>query len=321
MLGSIVALIASATLTQAHDAGLRYPERPLRMVVPFAPGGTTDIFARLIAAKMSEDLGQPIVVDNKPGAGGNIGAESVARSAPDGYTLLIGTPGPLTINPSLLKSMPYDAARDFAAIGQMISVQSVLVVHPSTPFKTVRDLIEQARARPRQLSYAAPGVGSSPHLAMELFIAQAGVRIESIPYKGDAQALADLVGGQVPIMISNIAGVLPHIQSGKLRPLAVAGPRRSPQLPDVPTIAEAGLPGYAVSGWAGMLVPAGTPGPVVARLGSALNKALTATDVIAKIEQQSAEVATGSPEAFTAFLQAERARWADVIRTAGIAIE
>lgn len=318
ILTGAIGLAAGAASAQP---AARFPERPVRMVVPFAPGGSTDIFARLVAAKMSEDLGQQIVVDNKPGAGGNIGAEAVARSAPDGYTLLVGTPGPLTINPNLMKSMPYDPARDLVGVGQIVNVQSVLVVNPATGIASVHELIDRARAQPGKLSYASPGLGSSPNLAMELFAAQAGIRIESIQYKSDSQALTDVMSGQVPIMIANIAGVLPHIRSGKLRALAVAGPRRSALLPDVPTVSEAGLAGYAVTGWAGLLAPAGTPSPVIEQLNRALNKALAAPDVVAKIEQQSAEPAPVSPKAFDAFMADERARWAEVIKRTGISVE
>jgi len=318
ILTGAIGLAAGAASAQP---AARFPERPVRMVVPFAPGGSTDIFARLVAAKMSEDLGQQIVVDNKPGAGGNIGAEAVARSAPDGYTLLVGTPGPLTINPNLMKSMPYDPARDLVGVGQIVNVQSVLVVNPATGIASVHELIDRARAQPGKLSYASPGLGSSPNLAMELFAAQAGIRIESIQYKSDSQALTDVMSGQVPIMIANIAGVLPHIRSGKLRALAVAGPRRSALLPDVPTVSEAGLAGYAVTGWAGLLAPAGTPSPVIEQLNRALNKALATPDVVAKIEQQSAEPAPVSPKAFDAFMADERARWAEVIKRTGISVE
>lgn len=318
ILTGAIGLAAGAASAQP---AARFPERPMRMVVPFAPGGSTDIFARLVAAKMSEDIGQQIVVDNKPGAGGNIGAEAVARSAPDGYTLLVGTPGPLTINPNLMKSMPYDPARDLVGVGQIVNVQSVLVVNPATGIASVHELIDRARAQPGKLSYASPGLGSSPNLAMELFAAQAGIRIESIQYKSDSQALTDVMSGQVPIMIANIAGVLPHIRSGKLRALAVAGPRRSALLPDVPTVSEAGLAGYAVTGWAGLLAPAGTPSPVIEQLNRALNKALATPDVVAKIEQQSAEPAPVSPKAFDAFMADERARWAEVIKRTGISVE
>lgn len=318
ILTGAIGLAAGAASAQP---AARFPERPVRMVVPFAPGGSTDIFARLVAAKMSEDLGQQIVVDNKPGAGGNIGAEAVARSAPDGYTLLVGTPGPLTINPNLMKSMPYDSTRDLVGVGQIVNVQSVLVVNPATGIASVHELIDRARAQPGKLSYASPGLGSSPNLAMELFAAQAGIRIESIQYKSDSQALTDVMSGQVPIMIANIAGVLPHIRSGKLRALAVAGPRRSALLPDVPTVSEAGLAGYAVTGWAGLLAPAGTPSPVIEQLNRALNKALATPDVVAKIEQQSAEPAPVSPKAFDVFMADERARWAEVIKRTGISVE
>ena len=320
VLGALIATPAARALGQATDAE-RWPARPVRMVVPFAPGGTTDILARIVATRLAEQLGQPVVVENKAGAGGNVGAAEVARAAPDGYTMLMATPGPLSINRSLMKQLPFDPDRDFAAVGQVVSVQSVLVAHPGQPFRTFQEFVAHVRARPGQLTYASGGNGSSPHLAAELLKAQARLFLVHLPYRGDAPAVADVIGGQVPVMIANIAVVLAHVRSGRLRALAVAGPRRSPLLPDVPTIGESGLPGYSVTGWAGLVVPRDTPRPIVQRLNAELVRALATPDVAERISQQAAEVVSGTPEAFDAFYRAEASRWAKVIADARIALD
>jgi tripartite-type tricarboxylate transporter receptor subunit TctC len=319
-LGALIATCAGRAFAQATDAE-RWPVRPVRMVVPFAPGGTTDILARIVATRLAEQLGQPVVVENKAGAGGNVGAGEVARAAPDGYTMLMGTPGPLSINRSLMKQVPFDPDRDFAAVGQVVSVQSVLVAHPAQPFRTFEEFVAYVRARPGQLTYASGGNGSSPHLAAELLKAQARLFLVHLPYRGDAPAVADVIGGQVPVMIANIAVVLSHVRSGRLRALAVAGPRRSPLLPDVPTIGESGLPGYSVTGWAGLVVPRETPRPIVQRLNTELVRALANPDVAERIAQQAAEVVSGTPEAFDAFYRAESTRWAKVIAGARITLD
>jgi tripartite-type tricarboxylate transporter receptor subunit TctC len=291
------------------------------MIVPFAPGGTTDIIARIIAPRMAEGLGQPVVVENRPGAGGNVGAEQVARAAPDGYTMLLGTPGPLATNVSLMKQMPYDPAKDFTAIGQVVSVQSVVVVNAQQPFQTLADLVAYAKRNPGKLTYGSGGAGSSPHLAGELLKAQAGIFMVHLPYRGDALAVNDLLGGQISAMVANIAGVLPHVKSGKLRALAVAGPKRSPLLPEVPTVSESGLPNYSVTGWAGLVAPAGTPAPIVAKLNAELNRVLNSPDVAERIAQQAAEPAPGSAAAFDSFIRSELSRWAEVIKRSRITLD
>ena len=315
----VLALLAAPALVSAQD---RYPSRPIRLVVPFAPGGTTDVLARLVAARMGEQLGQQVVVENKPGAGGNIGADGVAKAPPDGYTLLLGTPGPLAINGSLFKSMPFNPQRDFAPIGQLIGIPSVFIVAANSPHRALRDVLAQAKANPGRTSYASPGNGTTPHLAAELLKSMAGVDLQHVPYKGDAPAVTDLLGGQVPVMVSNVAGVAALIKDGRVRPLAVTSATRSKLLPDVPTVSESGVPGYAVTAWAGIVAPQGTPAPILARLHAELNKAMAAPDIQERLAQLSADpLPSASPEQFAQVLRAEEARWAKVIRDANIRLE
>lgn len=295
-----------------------YPTKPIRLVVPFAPGGATDTLTRLIAARMASALGQPILVENRAGAGGNIGTEHVAKSAPDGYTILVATPGPMAINVSLVGNLPYEPLRDFDAIGQFIQTQSVIMAGLNQPYRSLGDVVDQARRSPGTLPYATAGVGTSSHLVMELLQSSFGMRMTHVAYKGDAPALNDLLGGVVPLMITNVPGVLPQIKAGRIRALAVAGPRRSPLLPDVPTVAEAGLPGFGVTAWAGLVAPAGTPKVVVARLNAELQRALAVPEVEERVQQTGSEVRTGAPEEFAELLRSENERWPKVIREAGI---
>jgi tripartite-type tricarboxylate transporter receptor subunit TctC len=270
---------------------------------------------------MGEGLGQSVVVDNKPGAGGNIGAEFVAKSPPDGYTLLVGTPGPLAINVSLMRKVPYDPVKDFSAIGQFVGVQSVILAGPNQPFRSIADVVAFGKQNPGKLTFGSAGMGSSPHLAMELFNASAGLQMVHVAYKGDAPALTDLIGGQVQLMVANLAGVITQIKAGKVRPLAVAGPKRSSLVPDVPTVAESGVAGFSVTGWAGVVAPAGTPKAIVDRLNAELNKALAAPELIDKIQQQASEPVSTTPEQFSDLIKSENLRWAKVIRDARIQVE
>lgn len=309
-------LILTAALAHAQD----YPTRPVRVVVPFAAGGPNDIIARLVGQKLAEALGQQVVVDNRPGAGGNIGTDSVAKAPPDGYTLLSAGPGSLIMNP-LMGKVPYDTARDFAPVSLMASAPNVLVVHPSVPAGTVRELIALARAQPGRLNYASGGTGSSAHLAPALFAAMAGIDLTHVPYKGTGPGLNDLLGGQVQLAIFGIPPLLPHIKSGKLRALAVTGKRRSSELPDVPTVDEAGVPGYEVSPWYGLLAPAGTPPAIVARLASEVTRIVRAAEMRGKLAAQGAEPAGGTPEETAAIIRADTVLWTRVIRAAGIRSE
>jgi tripartite-type tricarboxylate transporter receptor subunit TctC len=309
--------LVSAALFAFPALAQDYPSRPVRLVVPFAAGGPNDIIARLVGGRLSDALGQPIVVENRPGAGGNIGTDFVAKAPPDGYTLLSAGPGSLIINP-LLGAVPYDTARDFAPVSLMASAPNVLVVHPSLPAKSVTELIELARARPRQLNYASGGPGSTPHLSGALFAVMAGIDIVHIPYKGTGPASADLLGGQVQMAFFGIPPLLPHIKSGKLRALAVTGKRRSPELPEVPTVDEAGLRGYEVSPWYGLLVPAATPRAIVARLNAEVAKIVRGAEMKDRLASQGAEPVGGTPEDYAAVIRADTATWARVIKEAGL---
>jgi tripartite-type tricarboxylate transporter receptor subunit TctC len=316
MLGGALLAVASA-LAMAQSG---FPNKPIRLVVPFAPGGTTDLLARAVGQKMGEGLGQQIVIENKPGAGGNIGADSVAKSAPDGYTLLLGTPGPLAINASLFKSMPFSPERDLAPVGQLINIQAVAITLPSSPWKSLRDVAAQAKAA-EGVTYASAGNGTTPHLAAELYASVVGIDLQHVPYKGDAPALTDLLGGHIKLMFANLAGVIGPLREGKVRALAVTGATRSKALPDVPTIAEAGAPGYAVTAWAGLFVPAGTPPGVVNRLNAELNRALATPEVNERMAMLQAEIAASTPEQLASLVRAEQQRWARIITERGIKLD
>jgi tripartite-type tricarboxylate transporter receptor subunit TctC len=289
----------------------------VHVVVPYPAGGPNDIIVRIVGKRLGETLGQPIVVENRPGAGGNIGTDSVAKSAPDGYTLVSVGPGALIINP-LLGKVPYDTMRDFAPVTIMAVAPNALVAHPSFPAKSVKDLIALAKRKPGAINYASGGTGSTPHLAAALFAVMAGVQLTHVPYKGTGPATADLVGGQVQIAFLGIPTVLPHIRSGKLRALAVTGARRSPELPDVPTVAEAGVPGYELSPWYGLLAPAGTPSAVVARLAAEATKIVREPAMREQLVAQGAEPAGGTPEEFARTLRSDAALWKKVVKDAGI---
>ena len=295
-----------------------YPAKPLRIIVPFAPGGSTDIFARLVAERLSASLAQPVVVENRAGASGNIGAEAVAKSAPDGYTVLMATTGVMAINNALFKNMPYDAARDLEPVVFIASITNVLAVPLDLPAKSVAELIALARKEPGKLSFASSGAGSSTHLSAELLKSMAGIDVIHVPFKGSGQALIDVVAGRVSMIIDNMPSALPHIKSGKLRALGVTGSRRSGALPAVPTIAEAGaevgLRGYESLSWSGFALPAGAPREVVQRLNRETNAILAAADMKQKLAEQGADAVGGPPEAFAAHVRAERDKWSRLVR-------
>ncbi|MBX3664804.1 MAG: tripartite tricarboxylate transporter substrate binding protein [Burkholderiales bacterium] len=292
-----------------------YPEKPIRLVVPLAPGGTTDILARLIGQRFADGLGRPVIVDNRPGAGGNIGNETVARAMADGYTLLMANP-PLVINPSLTK-VNYSPLDDYTPLSLIASVPVVLAVHPSVPARTIRELIELARNNPGKYNYASSGNGGGPHLSAALFAGMAGINIVHVPYKGSGPALSDLLGGQVHMQFSGLPPLLPFIRSGKLRALGVASTRRSAALPDTPTIAEAGVPGYASASWQGLVGPAKLPRAIAARLHEEADRFITNPEMRSRVTELGAEPAGGSPEAFAAFIRDEFHKWARVIREIG----
>ena len=298
-----------------------YPVKPVTIVVPFAPGGTTDILARIVGQGMQTELGQPFVVDNRAGAGGNIGASLAAKAAGDGYTLFMGTVGTHAINQALYKKMPFDPVKDFAPISRVATVPNLLVAHPSQPYKTVKELIAYAKANPGKVTFGSPGSGASPHVSGELFKSMTGTDLLHVPYKGSAPAMTDLLGGQINIMFDNMPSAIQHVRSGKLRPIAVTTAKRSPEMPDIPTIAEAGVPGYEAMSWFGLFAPAATPKPVLDRLNAALVKVLNQPDVKKKIAEQGGDVVAETPEQFAAFIKAETAKWGKVVKDSGATVD
>ena len=309
--------VATLSLTGAAHAQAAYPNKPITIVVPFSAGGATDILARVVGQYMSRDLGQPVIVDNRAGAGGNIGTQAVARAAGDGYTLLMGTVGTHAINQSLFRKLAFDPINDFAPITRVALVPNLLVAHPAQPFKDVRQMMAYAKANPGKVTFGSSGSGSSIHLSGELFKQMAGVDIQHVAYKGSAPAVNDLLGGHIAVMFDNMPSAIGHVKSGKLVPLAVTTPKRSPALPDVPTVAEAGLPGYEATSWFGLLAPANTPAPVLARLNASILKALADPDVKKKMLEQGAEPYGEQPAQFAAFIGSETAKWGKIVKQAG----
>jgi tripartite-type tricarboxylate transporter receptor subunit TctC len=301
----------------AFGAAAQYPAKPVRFVAPYPAGGVNDIVARILGQRMSAALGQPWVIDNRPGRGGNIGTEAVAKSPPDGYTLVHGGMGSLTLGPFLSK-VAYDALRDFAPITLTARAPNVLAVHPSLPVKSVKELIALAKARPGELNYATSGVGSTPHLTAALFTSMANIRMVHIPYKGGPPATTDVVAGQVPIGFAPIPSFLPHITSGRLRGLAVTGLERSPSLPSLLTVSEAGLPGFEMSPWFGVLAPAGTSAEIIGRLNAELVRILRSSDVATQFSAQGVEPAYSTPDEFLGVIKADLKKWGKVIAEAGI---
>ena len=315
-----IAAIAATGIApaQAQDA---YPNRPLRLIVPFPPGGSADILARAIGQKLAEGLGQPVVIDNRPGAGTAIGAEATAKAAPDGYTIMIGTVSSHAINPSLNAKLAYDPVRDFTPVSLVASIPFALLVHPSVPVKSVQELIVLARARPGQLNFSSAGSGTSNHLAGELFRSMAGIDIAHIPYKGSAPALTDMLSGQVNLMFDLVLTAAPHVKSGAARALAVTGRERSAVLPGVPTVAEAGLPGYEVSAWFGIFAPAGIPAPALARLNAEIVRIMQLQDVRDRLASLGADALSSTPEQFAAYVKDELVKWSRVVKAAGMKLE
>lgn len=298
-----------------------YPSKSIRVVVPFPPGGAVDFFARVVQGPLSENLGVPVIIDNKAGASGMIGAEFVARAPPDGYTLLIGNIASLAINVGVYPKMSYDPVIDLTPIVRTVDVNYVLVVHPSLAAKTVSELITGAKANPGKLAYGSAGSGSLPHLATELVKAQAGIDLIHIPYKGGGPMVTDLLGGSVQVVIGDQANLMPHVATGKLRALAVAGPLRSPNAPDLPTMAESGLPGFDATAWQGVVGPAGMSPDVVRRLNDAFNKVMALPDVRAKLVGGGLDPVGGTPEAFGGFIRTEIAKWSKIARDVGARAE
>ena len=309
--------IALATLASAQG----YPSKPVRIVAPFGAGSTIDIIGRIIAPKLHEALGQPVIVENRAGAGGAIGMDAVAKAAPDGHTLVIGALGPLAMNPILYPKTPFDPVKDFAAISLLATGPVVIAVHPSIPARTIQELVGLAKKRPGALNFGSPGVGTSPHLTGELFKLITGTDIVHVPYKGNAEAITDLIGGQVSIVFTGVPPVVPLAKAGKVRLLATTGKARMANLPDVPTIREAGVTGADVLIWYGVVAPAATPKDVVARLNREIVKVMSLPDVRDKFLQQSVDPASSSADEFAQLIRDEVARWGKVIRAAGIKLE
>jgi tripartite-type tricarboxylate transporter receptor subunit TctC len=298
-----------------------YPSKPIRFVVPYAPGGNTDILARLLCQKLSEAWGQQVIIDNRPGAAGTVGAELVARSPADGYTLIMGSFGNIIVANSLYKNLKYDPFKDFASIALVSLPPGILVENPAVPAQNVRELIAYAKSNPGRLNYGSPGAGAWNHLFFELFNASAGISIVHVPYKGIAPAVVDLLGGQVQLAISAFPTALPHIRSGKLRALAVTSAKRSGLMTDVPTVAESGLAGYEAAGWFGVLAPAGTPPAVVAKLNAEINRILELPEVKASLASDGAEPAGGTPAQMTESARAASAKWSKLIRELNLRTE
>ena len=315
-------LLAAIAVTnvQAQVPGANYPAKQIRVIVPFPAGGPTDAIARAIGQKLSETWGQPVIVDNRPGAGGNIGTELAAKSPADGYTLFIGTVAN-AINQSLFAKLPFDFVRDFAPVTQNYVTGLILAVHPSLPAHSVKELIALAKAHPGQLSYSSSGVGGTPHLAGELFNSMAGVTMVHVPYKGSAPAMADLLGGHIQLTFDNMLTVLPQVKAGKLRGLAVTMTTRSPLAPELPTVAEAGLKGFEVKSWNGVVVPTGTPKEIIARLNGEIVRILRQPDLREKFLVQGVELVPTTPEEFGAFIKQDIAKWAKVIQLSGARAE
>ena len=310
-------LLAASLAAHAQD----YPAKPVRWVVPFPAGGPLDIVARVIGVRLSETWGQPVIVDNRPGAGGNIGAEVVAKSAPDGYTIVMGALSTHAVNVSLFRKLPYDPVRDFAPVTLISEVPNVLVVNPAVPAKTVAEFVAYARANPGKLNFASGSTGSAGHLAGELFKTRARVDMTHVPYKGAAPAVTDLLAGQVQLMFDNLASALPNIRAGRLRALAVTTKKRSAFVPELPTIAESGLPGFDVSTWFGVMAPAATPRPIVNRLHDGIVRALAQPDVKERLAAMGAEPVGDTPEQFGAFVKSEIAKYAKVVKDSGARVD
>ncbi len=317
---AFIVVMAALIATQSVLAQT-WPTKPIRLVVPFSAGGNTDIVARLFAQELSKALGQPVIVDNKPGAAGNIGADAVAKSPPDGYTFVMGTVGTHAINASLYKKMPYDTVKDFTPVTLLASVPNVLVIDPALPVKSVKELVAYGKAHPGKLNFASSGVGTSIHLSGEMFRITTGLDMTHVSYKGSPPALTDLMGGQVQLMFDNLPTSLPYIKAGKLRALAVTTAKRVPSLPDVPTMVEAGFPGFETGSWFGVLAPAGTPKEIITKLSTELLRILKTPEMQEKLLQQGAQPVGLGPEDFAAHIKSEMAKWGKVVKESGATAE
>lgn len=316
--GIVTAVAASLNIAHASDT---FPNKPIKFIVPYAAGGATDTTARLVSKELTAILGQPVIVENKAGAGGNIGTDYVAKSPPDGYTMLLAYTGPMAINPSLYDSLPFKPQHDFAPVTLLAQAPQILGVHPSIPATTVDELVAYAKANPTALFFGSSGNGGADHLAGELFKMRTGAQITHVPYKGGAPALADLVAGRTQLQFMTIPASIGHIQAGRIRPLAILAKERYPLFPDVPTISEAGVKNYDVNNWYGVVVAAGTPEPIVNKLNNALIKALRSNEVQTRFSGLGLVPVSNTPKEFQNFIAAESARWAEIIRVSGASLK
>lgn len=316
--GLTAAFLVSLTVSALAQS---YPSKPIKLIVPFPAGGGTDIFARAVGQKLADSLKWTVVIDNKPGAGGNLGVEAVAKSAPDGYTLVLGQTSNLAINPTLYSKLPYNPMTDLAPVVLVASAPLAVVVAANSPFKTYADIVAAAKAAPGQVTFGTPGNGTVAHLSAELMQKSAGIKLQHVPYKGSAQALTDLMGGQIQLFMSSVPTALSHIKGGRLRAIAVTSDKRSSELPSVPTIAESGFKGFEASTWFGFSVPAGTPEPIVKQLNAEINKVLKSPDVRAKLMSEGGEVLGGTSAQFASLLRTDLVRWGRIVRESGAKLD
>ena len=322
-LAAVFAVIAAlpAAGAQSASAAASYPTKPIRLVITYPPGGNTDLVGRAVAQKLVEAWRQQVVVDNRGGAGGVLGTVIAKQAPADGYTLLLGTSAGMVLNPLLMSKLPYDPIKDFAPVSLVIVNPQLLVVHPALAANTMREFIALAKAKPGQLNFGSSGVGTPNHLGGEMLKAMAGIDIVHVPYKGGAASITDLIAGQVQLVISSAPSVVPHVKSGRLRALAIGSAKRTPALPDVPTVAESGVPGYEYTTWYGIFAPGGTPAPIIAKLNAEIVRMLADPQMSQRFQSQGGDPASSTPTELTAYMRAETARWTRVIKTAGIKIE
>lgn len=318
LLKTAAALAFTALTPLAATAQASYPERPVKLIVPFAPGGVTDTSGRLIAEQLAKRLGQQVVVENKAGASGNIGAQQVATAAPDGYTLVLAFDGTMVINPHVFQKVPFDTLKDFASVGKIGDATLIIVAHPSFPGKSLKDVIDLSKKEPKGLSYGTSGIGGTPHIAGELLNQRTGAKLVHVPYKGGGQAMADALGGNIPLVYTAVAGAISHLKAGKLNAIAVSSRTRSPSLPDTPTFIEAGVPDFESSSWVGILAPAKTPRPIIDRLNRELNAVLATPEVIERLAVLGIVATPGTPEQFSEQMKSDLAKYGQVVKAAGI---
>ena len=317
----LLGLLLATTMSLAAWAQPAFPDRPIRLVVPFAPGGVTDTSGRLVAEALGKRLGQQVVVENKPGASGNIGTQGVATAAPDGYTLVLAFDGTMVINPHVFASIPFDTLKDFAPVGKIGDATLILVAYPGFAPKTVKELVAFAQQDPKGVSYGTSGVGGTPHIAGELLAQRTGAKLVHVPYKGGGQAMADALGGNIPLVYTAVAGAVTYVKSGRLVPIAVSSRQRSPSLPDVPTFIESGVPDFEAASWVGILAPAKTPRPIVERLNRELNAVLASPEIVEKLAGLGIVATPGTPEQFTEVMRTDLAKYGQVVKSAGIKVE